>query len=370
MRRIAAAGILAALTLSACQPSADTIKLGFIGPLTGDAAAQGADLLNGVKMAIDEVNAKGGVNGLQVELVAEDGKCNGADAASAAQKLVNVDHVAAILGGQCSGETLAAAPITEAAKMILLSSYSSSPKVADAGDYVFRDYPNDALKTKAISKYLKDNGYKKMAIITENTDFAAAFREALLADVGTGAVVFDETVEPGTKDFRSLLTRLKDVDFDVFFPNTQTDSAMAVLMQQLRDQGFTQQAITHDVGDSVTLGQLAPEAVEGMFVVNVPTFGEGGTFESAYVAKFGTPQSTIALAAHAYDATNLLLQAITLKGTDGTAIKDYFYGLPSYNGVIGSFHFDKNGDVVGVPYALKKFQSGSTVTVSNIVVDQ
>jgi branched-chain amino acid transport system substrate-binding protein len=369
MKRMTALGALVALTLVACQPSADTIKLGFIGPLTGDAAAQGADLLNGVKMAIDEVNAKGGVNGMQIELITEDGKCNGADAASAAQKLVNVDQVVTILGGQCSGETLAAAPIAEAGKIVLISSYSSSPKVSEAGEYVFRDYPNDALKTKAIAKYLKDNGFTKMALITENTDFAVAFRQSLLADVGTGAVVFDETVEPGTKDFRSLLTRLKNLDFDIFFPNTQTDSSMAVLMQQLREQGFTQQAITHDVGDSVTLGQLAKDAVEGMYVVNVPTFGEGESFETMYTEKFGAPQSTIALAAHAYDATNLVLQAIADKGTDGTAIKEYLDTLTAYQGIIGSFSFDENGDVVGVPYALKQFKDGVTVKVSDIAVD-
>ncbi len=371
MKRLVLLGAASALLLAACQPTttSDTIKVGFIGPLTGDSAAVGSDLLNGVKLAISEANAKGGINGKQVQLIAEDGKCAGADAANAAQKLVNVDHVAVIMGGQCSGETLAVAPIAEAGKVVIISSYSSSPKVTDAGPYVYRDYPSDALKTQAMAKYFADNNIKKIAMISENTDFASAFRDALKKSVDTGAVVFDEVVEPGTKDFRSLMTRLKDVKFDMFFPNAQTDAVMAAMMQQLREQGIKQPAITHDVGDSITLGKIAGSAVEGMRVINVPTFGEGQPFETTFTQAYGTPQATIALAAHAYDATNIILQAMTTGAMDGTAVKQYLDTMTPYKGVIGTFHFDANGDVVGVPYALKQFQSGSIIKVSDISVN-
>src|SRR3989344_7071473 len=95
------------LTLTACAPAEEgtnePIKMGYLGPLTGEAASYGIDTLNGTKFAVDEINAAGGINGRMIELVAEDGKCTGADAASAAQKLVNIDKVVAIVGGQCSG---------------------------------------------------------------------------------------------------------------------------------------------------------------------------------------------------------------------------------------------------------------------------
>lgn len=374
MRKVAFLSSLLIL-LSACQPGgssgsgAGPIKIGYIGPLTGDAASYGADTLHGVQLAVEAVNAANGVNGRKVELIAEDGRCTGSESASAAQKLVNVDKVVAIIGGQCSGETLAAAPIAEAAKIVLISPVSSSPDVTKAGDFVFRDYPSDALKTKAMAKYFSERGYKKIAMISENTDFAMAFRASLKIDAEVDTVVFDEVVEPGTKDFRTLMTRLKKVDFDLFFPNAQSDAVMAPMVQQLREQGLNQQILTHDVGDSVTLLELVPEAIAGAHVINVPTSGAGGTFEQRFREQFGDAQSTIAFAAHAFDAVGVVLQAIATVGTDGERIRDYLYALDAYEGIVGKISFDANGDVIGIPYGLKEFKDGTIVQVADIAVD-
>ncbi len=373
MKRSLALLSFSLLALSACSPAGtgDTgpIKIGYIGPLTGDAASYGVDTLNGTKMKVDEINAAGGINGRQIELITEDGKCAGAEAASAAQKLVNVDKVIAIIGGQCSGETLAASPIVEAGKVLLISPVSSSPDVTKAGDYVFRDYPSDALKTKAMAKYFAEEKIKSVAMISENTDFAAAFRASLKENLPEDAIVFDEVVEPGTKDFRTLMTRLKDAKFDIFFPNAQSDAVMAAMMRQFRDQGMQQPAISHDVADSVTLAELAPEAVEGMWVINVPTSGQGTSFETDFTAKYGAAQSTIAFAAHAYDAMGVIAEALEAGATDGTAIKDWLYTMKEYNGVVGTFSFDQNGDVVGIPYGLKQFQQGVIKQMKGISVD-
>src|SRR3989344_1757613 len=363
---------LGLLTLTACQAGGSgdegPLKVGFIGPLTGDAAPYGVDMLNGTKMAVEEINTAGGVNGRMIELVVEDGRCTGADSASAAQKLVNVDKVIAIIGGGCSGETLAAAPIAEAASVVMISPLSSSPDVTMAGDFIFRNYPSDALKTKAMASLLREEGFAKIAMISENTDFAQGFRESLKKDFGTDMIVFDEVVDPGTKDFRTLITRLKDLEFDIFFPNGQSDATISAMMQQLREQEFTQQAISHDVADSITLGTLAPEAVEGMYIVNVPTAGEGGEFQKTFDQKFGGAQATIAFAAHSYDATKVLAKAIGTVGTAGTAIRDYLYSMPAFSGVVGNFTFDRNGDVVGIPYGLKAFKEGAIVKVRDLPV--
>lgn len=371
MKRLFALSALASLLLAACKPagSGDTLKLGFIGPLTGEAASYGTDALNGAKLAVDEINANGGVNEKIIKIIAEDGRCTGTDAAGAAQKLVNIDKVSVILTG-CSGETLAVAPIAEQANVVVFSPVSSSPDVTTAGEYVFRNYPSDALKTKATAQFFREKRYQRIALISENTDFAQAFRTALQKDVGTAAFVFDEIVEPSTKDFRSLLTRLKKGTFDVFFPNAQSDAVAAAMVQQFREQGFTQPIVSHDVADSLTLAEIAREAVEGMVVINVPAAGEGGAFETMFVEKYGAPQSTLAFAAHAYDATKLLLQAFADGATDGPALKKYLDNLESYEGIIGTFSFDANGDVIGVPYVVKKFQEGKIVEVEKIRLEE
>lgn len=358
-----------AIALSACSQSQPTVRIGVIMPLTGDAASLGADMVNGIKMAASEVNAKGGIDGKQVEVIFEDGRCNGADAASAAQKLVNIDKVHAIIGGLCSGETLAAAPIVEAAKIVLVSPGSSSPDVTNAGEYIFRNYPSDALKTVATAKVLKELGYEKVAMISENTDFCQGVVSGMHKDAGEDAIVFEEMVEPGTKDFRSILEKLKKTEFDVFYPNTNGDATMAALVQQFRDAGFTQPIMSHEVADSSTLGDIATEAAEGMQLVTVRTSGEGSDFERDFLAKYEKVQSSIAFAAHAYDAAHLIMQTMDGHGTDGTAMRDALLALPSFKGIIGDIHFDENGDVVGVPFVLKEFKNGRTVTVKPISLD-
>jgi branched-chain amino acid transport system substrate-binding protein len=367
MKRSIALLSLLSLALAACTSgggtAGGTIKIGFVGPLTGDAASLGVDMLNGTKLAIDEMNAK---NGTKYELIAEDGRCNGADGASAAQKLINVDGVKVVIGGLCSSETLAVAPIAEAAKVVVISPGSSAPSISQAGTYIFRDYPSDALKTVATAKVFAEKGYKKVAMISENTDFCQGVRNGMKKDLPADSIVFDEVVDPGTKDVRSLLTKFKDKDFDVFYVNTNGDAQMGPIMQQFRDAGFTQPMFSHEVADSATLGKAAKDAVEGLELVTVRTAGEGTDFEKNFVAKFGKPQSSIAFAAHAYDATNLIMQTIGEKGNDGTAIRDALTALTSYKGIVGDFHFDENGDVVGVPFVLKKFHDGVTSTEKTI----
>lgn len=359
--------LLCVFTLSACQLyNREPIKIGYIGPLTGEAASYGIDTINGVKLSIEEINAKGGIKGRPVTLLVEDTRCVGIEAAHAARKLIHVDKVSAIIGGQCSGETLAAAPIAEKAHIPMISPVSSSPEITNAGDFIFRVYPSDALKTKMVAKYLQDRGYEKVALVSERTDFAMDFRDSLKRNIGAENIAFDAVVEPGTKDFDDLMENLEDTSFDVFFPNVQSDAVMAKMVLALRAHGFLQPILTHDVGDSTTLGERATEAVEGMHVITVPTSGDKGVFAVMYVEKLGVPQQALPFAAHAYDATNVLLQAITEVGTDGKKIRDYLYDLETYEGVIGPFRFSPEGDVQGIPFALKEFKNGKMVTIEQI----
>jgi branched-chain amino acid transport system substrate-binding protein len=372
MKRALASLSLLSLALAACTmnggTAGDTIKIGLIAPLTGDVAGLGADVLHGVEMAVEKINADGGLNGKKIQLIAEDGRCTGSDAAGAAQKLVNVDHVFAIVGGLCSGETLAAAPIVNEGKIVLLSPTSSSPDVTKAGDFVFRNYPSDALKTVAMAKYFGENKIAKIAMISENTDFSQGFRASLKAAMPEGAMVFDEVVDPGTKDFRSLMTRLKGMQFDMFFPNGNSDAVIGPMMQQLREAGITSPAIVHDAGDSATMAKNVPE-VEGMYVINVPSDAKEASFNAAFKAKYGEPQYAVAFAGFAYDSMNVIAEGIKKGAQDSTALKTWMYSMPDFAGVSGSFHFDKDGDVVGIPYVLKQYEKGQIKTLKDVAVD-
>lgn len=371
-RSFIASGILA-LALSACSGS-DTVRIGFIAPLTGDLSSAGSDMLNAMRIAVDEVNSAGGINGKKVELIAEDGRCNGADSASATQKLVNVDKVVAIVGAGCSSETLAAAPIAEAAKVVMVSPLSSSPDVTKAGDYIFRNYPSDGLKGKAFGVYLGKAGYKKIAIISENTDFCQGMRDAVKANLPADTVVaFDEVVDQGTRDFRTLMTRMKDADFDVFLANSQSDAGVAEMAKQMRDLGMKQQIIGTDAADSINLGQIAKEAVEGLKPLSVPMLdestGAASSFAKVFRQRYDEPKFGMFFAALTYDAANVLMQEIGKVGTDGEKLKRALYDLPSFAGVSGTFHFDENGDVIGIPFAMKEFKDGKLVQAEIIPIE-
>ncbi len=361
MKKTLALASLLTLALTACG-GPKTVRIGYIGPLTGDAVSYGVDTLNGVRNAVDEVNAAGGIDGRQVELIAEDSKCNGADSASAVQKLVNVDKVVGIIGGQCSSETLAAAPIAEAGKVVMISPISSNPDITTVGDYIFRVYPSDALKGKALAAFFTKSGFTKVAMISENTDFCQGVRSSVKKDLPAGVeLVFDENVDPGTKDYRTLMTRLKNINFDVIIPNGQSDATVAEMVKQMRALGMTQQIVGTDVADSVTLGVVAKEAVEGLKVLSVPSLGEENPAAAAFATKFrqqyGEPKQTMFFAALAYDATNVMLKKIGEAGT-GEKLKQALYDLKEYQGIAGTFHFDSNGDVVGIPFAMKQFKDG------------
>ncbi len=374
MKKVLAFAALA-LALTACG-GPKTVRIGYIGPLTGDAASYGADTLNAVRMHVDEINAAGGIGGKQIELIAEDSRCNGADSASAVQKLVNVDKVIGIIGGQCSSETLAAAPIVEAAKIVMISPVSSSPDVTKAGDFVFRVYPSDAFKGKVLAWILSTQGYNKIAILSENTDFCLGIRNTVKANLKEGgSLVFDEMVDPGTKDFRTLATRLKALDFDALIINGQSDSVNAEMAKQARDLGVKQPLFGTDTSDSATLAVLAKDAVEGMTFINTSsTLGDNGagSFGDRFRQQFGEPKANLSFATLAYDALGVMADAVRKVGTAGPVMRDYLYGLGQaggYEGAAGTLGFDSDGDVVGVGYAIKQFKDGKIVEINRVAAE-
>ena len=133
----------------------NTIRIGSVGPLTSDLAYIGENMKAAVELASDEINSAGGIKGKKIEIIYEDGKCDPKEAANAANKLINIDKVTAIIGGLCSSETLAMAPLAEKSKVILLSAGSTNPGITNAGDYIFRNVPSDSFQGVYAARYVK-----------------------------------------------------------------------------------------------------------------------------------------------------------------------------------------------------------------------
>ncbi len=350
------------LLLSACSDApAETIRIGYLGPLSGNAAAYGIDIYNGIRMAADQVNLAGGIDGKKIEFIAEDGGCSGSVATTAMQKLITIDHVVAVIGGVCNPETLAAAPLAEAAKMILVSPLSSDASITTAGQYIFRMTPSDSLKGKAIGRYIKNTGLQKIAIITENTAFPQTIRESLTTHLPEGVeIVFDEVTPADTKNFRALFQALQKIDFDVFIANGQTDTTVAEMAKQLRALGMKQQILGADPAESATLGEFAPDAVEGMKVLSLPYLDESvpaaKSFADNFRRRFEAPKHSLYLAALGFDTALVTFDA--LSGGAPTHAHDRMHELKPRAGLTGTFHFDTNGDAIGLAFGIKTFESG------------
>lgn len=336
----------------AVELPAGPIKFGVIQPLTGDAASYGEAETRAIAVAVEEINKAGGILGHQIELATEDGKCDPQAGGTAAQKLVNVTGVKVIIGGACSGETLAAAKITDPAKVILISPSATSPKVSEAGDFVFRTYPSDALAGQIAATYAhKELGAGKAAVFTELTDYAQGLREVYkktFTDLG-GEIVSDETYSTGDTDFRTQILKVKRAKPNLVYVVPQSPTpGIAIFKQMIEnrvDTGFTTAEVLLDrqtVKDNAVV-------LEGVIGVEPAVDYEGNTkakaFREAHRAKFdGADPGTFA--ANAYDAVYLIKEAIEKNGLDTEKIRDWLYNLKDWPGVVGSLSFDKNGDPI------------------------
>lgn len=337
----------------------DVIKIGFVGALTGNAASYGQDVKAATELYFKEHPT---ISGKPVQVIYEDGKCNGQDAANAAQKLITIDKVQVILGGVCSGETLAFAPIANENKVAVVSPTSSSPAVTTAGDYIFRVYPSDAQVGAALVDDAVKHGYKKVALFTEQTDYAQGYRMAVknrLVTYPDVTLVTDEAYAVDNADFRTLLAKVKEAGADVLISVSQTPVGNAFTIKQAAEMNLAIQIYGTDTMDGPDFFDIAKDAAEGVRQVagaEDPSRSGYSEFES----KMPPVQSLPIFRALAYDESGIAAQAIEAVGYNGTAIKDYWYKMPTYKGIGGDHKFNADGDNL-LPAGVKVAVNGKFV---------
>ncbi len=357
-------GISSATKKGGTPAANEPIKIGFIGPLTGDVAIYGENEKHAIEMAMDKLRMSDDFKNKQIDFIYEDGKCTGKDASTAAQKLINVDHVKFIMGGICSAETLGAAPIAEKAGVILMSAFSSAPAISQSGDYVFRISPSDTDAAKFDSTVLAGK-YKKVAIISENTDYCQGLRAELtkrLAEKGV-TVVSDEVYSSSVKDFRTIITKVKESNPEAVYYNPGTSpSIAALLLNQARELGLTAPAyFNFFMGNEETIKVAGKNAEGVIFSDGTGLTQSGKPLLDEYKKRYSiSPANEFEFGA-AYDRTIILLTAINSVGADPKKVKDYLYQMPDYDGVIGKYHFDQNGDITLIGYTSYIIKDGKKV---------
>jgi branched-chain amino acid transport system substrate-binding protein len=354
--------IIIVLVIAFYKPAPkEAIKIGFIGPLTGDVANFGQNAKAAVELAVDRINSERGINGKKLEVIYEDGKCDPKEATNVVNKLVNIDKVSIIVGGLCSGETLAAAPIVEQSKVVLLSYCSSNPNITNAGDYVFRDFPSDNFQGKYGAEFVfKKIGAKKTALLYCLNDWCTGLKDVFKGEYKKlgGEIVLEEGFEVSNRDFRTIFAKVKKANPDLVYLPSMTEAAITAL-KQAKELGLNVKFLGGDAWDDPKIVKEAGEAAENiMYSVYSPALPED--FKALMEKKTGS-NVIIQCSPPAYDATMIIANTMKKVGTDSTKIKDELYKVKNYKGVSGMIGFDKNGDLTTASYTIKIIKDGKAI---------
>ena len=336
----------------------DTYTVGVMESITGPGKTYGQAMLQAKQMAVDQINAAGGINGRNLEIIVEDSKCSAADAITAYVKLTDVDRVKVILGTSCSGAMLGAAPLAEADGVVLLSASATNPDIANAGDYIFRTAINDLKLGVDTGNVLWADGIRTLATITEATDYAEGVWSTSVAQFRKrgGKVVAAESYSSDTFDLRRQLTRMINARPDAIHIAAQAEASGGTIIKQIRELGYQGPLYTESVAVGTTALEIAGEAATGTKAIQPeldPANPAAQQMLSDYKERYGELILNWFLGS-AYDDVNIAAECLKQTGDDQDAngFRDCLYDI-TYSGTIGvNYGFDDNGEVVGLSNAV------------------
>lgn len=336
------------------ESGGDTIKIGANLELSGAVASYGTSEADAIDLAVEEINAEGGIDGKQIELIKVDNKSDAAEATSAAIKLTSQDKVVAIIGAATSGASVAQVQIATDTKtpMISPSGTSTTVTVGDDGKvnpFTFRTAFIDPFQgTVAANFATNELKVKTAAVYADNaSDYAKGLAASFIKDfeAAGGTIVAEESYVAKDTDFRSTLTRIKSSNPEfVFIPGYYEE--VGLIVKQARELGITVPLMGADGWDSPTIVDLAgADALNNTFIITAYSAddpdGKAKAFAESFSKKYGKePNSFNALG---YDSVYLLKDAIERAGsTDGTKIKEAIEATDQLELVTGLYSVDEN----------------------------
>lgn len=339
-----------ALLLSACSTINDTIKLGALLPMSGEAASFGEAVMTGIQLAVDEINSQGGIDGKLLELVIEDDKC-GADGAIGATKLTSIDEVDVIIGPVCSSSGGPALPIIQDAKtpaMII----ASAPHLTSLGDYIFRVYPSDAFVGSFLANYATNNGYDSVALVSVNNDWGQGIKNSFMEHY-KGNIVVNEDMNPGDADARNIVLKIQESNAQLIIMPLYISEAL-VFVKNVKESGLEIPIIGGDIlyseefyGNSITEGVR-------MAVADI------GQPEEFMTRAEATGNLVNILTPIGYDAVKLFSQTVKEVGLNNELIKNSLLNT-NYQGLSNNIMFDKKGDLSSASYVIYTSIGGEAV---------
>ncbi len=366
--------LLLAFTITACKQEAKIYRIGAELPLSGPMEDYGRNVKNGLMLALEEINAAGGIKrrgeseGKKIDIIFEDDGTDEKKAVEKTKSLMKSARVPLIIGGVTSGIALAIAPICEAEKIVLLSPTASSPKLSGAGQYIFRNYPSDALEGKVMAEYaVRHMNVRNVAIFYIDNEYGQGlmnvFKERFTGLGGLIAMEYPYT--QGTTDFVAPVKQLKAKPPDAIYVIGYY-AEIAAIMKEIRKQKVESKIISVEGLVQPLVLETAAEVVEGV-IYPQPHYNPESPdpkiqeFVKAYRTKFNTKPDIDA--AFSYDALRIVAKAIEQSANYPVDLRDRIADV-SMRGIIGDISFDANGDVDIRP-EIFQIKGGKFVPVGN-----
>jgi branched-chain amino acid transport system substrate-binding protein len=367
------------LPLAGCGGGeSDDIKLGFLGATTGPTANYGIPGEMGMRMAIDEINAAGGILGRQLAGLYEDNKGQTSEITAIAQRYITRDQVAAMIGDTTTGLTKAAAKIAQDNQTVLFTPGATGDGVVEIGDYIYRNTLLDIFAAPAVVNWMiKDQGWTNFALVTSlNNGYSTAltpiFEQAVASQGGT--IVISDTINDGETDFTAQITKLKAIEdnLDVLiFTGYYTEAAL--LMNEAAKKELDIVLVGGDGLYGLDLARLGGSSVEEKvifycgFSTDQPS-EETERFLEAYRALYGEEPDMFS--AQYYDAVYIIAQAMDQAGSAvPSEYKEYLNGLTDYPGVSGNTTFRDDREPIKSPVFLLTVRDGQFALVHKLPVE-
>ena len=376
MKRACSRAVVTAVVFGslACGPAASPdVKLGAILSLQGAGAPYGQSIQRAVEMAVEHINAAGGVHVFEVGqkpliLLVRDDQSQPAIGVQAAQELIE-EGVVAVIGAVVSDVTLALAPVFQQAEIILMSPASSTPKLSSAGDFIYRNFPSDALEALNTADYVFNVVHvPEAAVIAQQTEFGLGQKNSFIQRfrllggraLGQESYPADASAETIAMHVGRLLAEDPPA---IYIAGYTADTAMVA--RAIREAGSDAPLFGTGAVLPADLVAAGGDAVEGLAFPQAPFDIESSAdnvrkFVADYQTKYGMMPDVYA--AHGYDAVQIIAQALGEAGTDSQELRFYLNSMNPYEGLAGVTAFDENGDVRKF-HTMYAIQGGTVVRV-------
>lgn len=346
--------------------SAKTIKLGAILPLSGSAASYGQYSQRGIDLAVEEINAAGGVNGKNIEIDYQDDRAEVKDARDIMIRFG--DSYPVVIGPAPSSSAVALAPIAARNKVVLFSPIASSPELSSkGGEFFYRVCPSDAYQSKVLAEWVQSTGHETVAIMFINNSWGASLKDEFVKHFEKlgGKIATIEACKEDDRDFRTQIAKMKATGATAFFVPTY-GQAGGIFVKQAKEQGVEADLFGGDVWGTPEFQASAGPASDGCrFTVPAPPSGEKfEVFAEAFKQKYNAEPEVYS--AYSYDLVKIVANAIRDGSEDGPSIKEYLDKMPAYEGVTGITKFDENNDV-SKSFVRRQYQDGEAEDVPELV---